>query len=216
MSNGSKKNKGNRRRSDRRLQPYTRIPDPPPFQASVIVGKVLRFKATSALVNLVITGVDLLDLWCMADTTVSAFRLMSSVKLRKVEMWGPMASDLVPVTVSCEFNTDPSTGIGGSNGLKSDTSMGSTRAAYLSFKPRDNSVAASWLARGCTSNVMTLNGPINTIVDVHLTSILQNGEAPLAVANALVAATVGTVYLRGLDGVAAATTQLPPVSYATA
>lgn len=217
MSN-NRKQRGNGRRQQRRPTPQNSdlVPHPPPFQAAYVVGKVLRFKSNAAMSGLAISAVNLLDLLCMADTTTSAFRLMSSVLLRKVEIWGPMASDLSPVTVSAEFQTDASTGIGGSNALKSDTSMGSTRCAYVGFKPRTNSLASLWQGRASVQSLMKLSGPTGSIVDVHLTFVLQNGETPLAVANALVAATVGTVYCRGLDGVAAATTVLPPLSYATA
>lgn len=152
----------------------------------------------------------------MADTTTTAYRLFSSFKLHSVEMWAPMASDLVPVTASVEFQTPAAAAIGAPNSLRSDTSMGADQCAHVMSSPPPNSLAATWQSRAATGVLFTLNGPINSIVDVHLSLYLQNGETPLAVANALVAATVGTVYCRGLDGAAAAATVLPPVSYTTA
>lgn len=216
MNGKSKSKQSGPRRRQRRGAAQDLVPHPPPFQAAFVVGKVLRFKASSALSGLAITQTNLLDLLCMADTTTTAQRLMSSALLRKVEIWGPMASDLSPVTVSVEFPTDAANAIGASNALKSDTSMGATRCAYVGFKPRPGSVASFWAARASSASILKLTGPTGSIVDVHLTYVLQNGESAQAVANALVAATVGVVYCRGLDGVAAATTVLPPLSYTTA
>lgn len=190
--------------------------NPPPFNASAVVRKVFRFQSNAALAALPITSTNLLDAWCMAVTTTGAYRLASSFRLNNVKLWGPMSSSLVPVTVSLEYAADAASGLSSPNMLRSDTSMSSSYAAHVAFAPPDKSLASNWFGRAATSPLFTVNGPINTVIDVDVSFVLQNGETPAVSTAALVAATVGTVYLRGLDGVAAATTVLPPVSYTTA
>jgi len=194
------------------------IPHPGQFQAAFVVTKTMRFQASSALTaaNATITTTNLLDMLCMAVSAVAADRLFVSFKLNSVTLWGPMASNLVPVTTSIEYHTDATASVGSPNRLKSDTSIGSTTCAYTTFRPPRLSLASFWQGESATNALFTLTGPVNTIVDINITFVLQNGEPPVAVANALVGATVGIIYCRGLDGLAAAGTVLPPVSYTTA
>lgn len=186
---------------------------PPQFDAAVEVRKTFRYKATGAGTDVSITAAGLLDGLCMAATTTSAYRLLVALKIEKVEMWGPMASDLVPVTVSCEYNTDASTGFGQRTSLWSDTSMGSADPAHVIARPPSQSLASMWQSRAGASQLCLLNFPVNTLVDITLSVVLQNGESPLAVTQAVAGATVGKVYLRALD--VNGSGLLVPVSYPT-
>ena len=186
---------------------------PPPFSAAFILGHTLRFRASSALSSQAITAANLLDLLVMATTTTAVNRLFSAVKLTRVEIWAPMASDLVPVTASIEYNSDLVSGVAGSNKIRSDTSMGADRCAHIRFRPPPETIASFWQGPTSVSRLFQLTCPTNSIVDVQLTMVLQNGEAAVAATNAAVAATVGTVYCRGLDALATAGSVLPPVSY---
>ncbi len=215
MSVKQNNRKASRRNAQRVVYVEAPPSHPPPFLAAVVVKKTLRFKANAAVSNVNITAANLLDLLCLADTTTSAYRLMSSARLDSVELWGPMASDLAPVTVAVEFQTTSATSIGAPNALKSDTSMGAQQCAHVAMRPPAQSLAAMWQSLAATGTLFTLNGPINMVVDIHLSLYLQNGESPTAVTSAVAGATVGTVYCRGLDALAAASTKLPPVSYAT-
>ena len=204
-----------RNRGQNRAATLDRATHPPPFAAAFVLKKTLRFKANAAFTASSVNATNLLDLLCMADTVTTAQRLCSSVRLDYVELWAPMASDLAPVTVSVEIQTPNSATIGGPNLLKSDTSMGADRCAHVMLTPPPQSQSSMWQSRAGASTLFTMSGPINTVIDVHLSFYLQNGETPLAVASAVAGATVGTVYCRGLDALAAAATVFPPVSYAT-
>jgi hypothetical protein len=202
-------------RGSRRSAQTLRIPHPPPFQAAYQVTKTLRFQSTAALTQATatITFQNLLDLMCVADTAVSAYRLFSSVRLNSVKIWGPPAAALAPVTVSVEFQANASASIAGPNRLKSDTSIGSTSGAFVMARPPEGSISSFWGGQTSASAVFSLTGPINSIVDINITLLLQNGEPPKLVTSAPVGAIVGTVYCRGLDALTA--TILPPVSYTT-
>jgi hypothetical protein len=190
-----------------------RIPNPPQFNPTIQATHKFRFRSTAAFNLSVITSdlMQLLVIGTSATTTASAY---SAFRLRKVKMWGPMAADLVPVTVSLEFlNAQANSGLGSRRTLHTDTSMGATESAYISASPEAESSAAAWQnvitastnTNGCA---FTISGPINTVIDVVLDIVMQNGEPPFvgATGTALVP---GTWYGNSLDG--GATGLLPPI-----
>ncbi len=177
--------------------------------------KTLRFQANAAFSATTITYVNLLDLLCMADSATTLKRLGVACRLRRLSIWGPMASDLKPVTVSVEYAASAGP-IGGSTQLRSDTSMGSTEPAYVTYAPPPQSAQAMWQGASATGAAAIISGPINSIIDLEMDLMLQNGEAAVACTSAASGATAGTVYCRGLDALASASTVFPPVSYATA
>jgi hypothetical protein len=58
-----------------------------------------------------------------------------------------------------------------------------------------------------------LTGPSGSVVDVHMSLILQDGETPSAVLAAVGGATIGKIYVRALDS--NETGLLVPLSYPT-
>jgi len=183
---------------------------PPQLKTAVQCRHTFRFKATSALSAVQIQAHFINDLIQMAATTTTAYTLIESFKIRSVKLWGPMASDLVPVTVSLEW-ADAVAQLDTNRALISDTSMGSSRCAFINAKPPKSSTASLWQGDS-TNPSFILNGPINTVVDLDLTFTLvnnQNGDDnPVAITVA--GATVGQVYFGRLDG--PTTGLLTPVS----
>lgn len=185
---------------------------PPPFQATVSQSKSFRFQASSALTNTVITFADLQDLMVIGTGTTSAYDLWSATKLNRVTIWGPMGSSLEPVTVSVQY---PSVGnaISGPSKIKSDTSMGSARCAFVDSKPPAMSSQAMWQTTQNETPAFVLNAPAYSIVDVHLSFVFQDAETPVAAGAAVSGATLGKIYLRALDSYGSAL--LAPLSYPT-
>lgn len=177
--------------------------------------KLLRFQANAAFSAQTITYVNLLDLLCVATDATTLKRLCVAVRLKRVAIWGPPASSLVPVTVSIEYAASAGP-IGGSTQLRSDTSMGATEPAYVTFVPPASTSMSMWQGASATGAAMIINGPVNSIIDVEMELVLQNGEAAVSCVTAASGATAGTVYCRGLDALASASTVFPPVSYASA
>ncbi len=203
-----KRNNGTRSRISRNV-----VTHPPPFNAAVVVRKTLRFKASGASTGVTITGTNMLDLLCMADTTTSAYRLFSAARVVKIEAWAPMASDLVPVTCSIEWMSETNALFSNPSFLKSDTSMGSVSPAHVLARPPTGALAGMWFGRQVSASLVRLVFPANTLVDLSLELVLQNGETVQAVATSVAGATVGQVYCRALDN--AASSLLVPVSYLT-
>lgn len=173
------------------------------LDAAVATTHRFRFQSNAALTNVVIGSSNLLGLLKMAATSTTAYALFNAVRIKRVSVWAPPASDLVPVTASLEYSIGTGAGnIGNRPRVYSDTSVGSTRVAAVSAAPDKQSAAAMWQLRSSslTTNgaVFTLNGPLNTIVDVELDAVLQNGETAPGATGAT-GATAGLIYADYLD-----------------
>lgn len=185
-------------------QGNTPIPHPPQIDTAICLrGHKFRFKASAALVNVQMQTSDFLQLLAVANTTTTASSLISAFRIRRVSIWGPPAADLIPVTVSLEYNQTSSAGsVGQRPRLFLDTSVGATEVACVSAKPPPQSAASMWQlysTQASSGGAFILNGPVNSVVDVQMDFILQNGETVIANL-ATTAATVGRVYGGYLDG----------------
>lgn len=194
----SQSRKGLRRGNPRRINinRLSAVPRVPPFLATKTFTTRYRFVASSALSRVAITGIDLFDLLCMAATSTSAYELCSAVRIKSLKIWGPMASDLSPVSVAIEYSA--TTSPAAPSEVRSDTSVGSTEAAQLSFPPPKGSIWSLWI-NGSGSTVFYLTGPANSIVDLTLEQQLRCDQGVAAVSAAVSGATAGQVYVRALD-----------------
>ncbi len=185
---------------------------PQPFQPSFVLKKKIRFKAVAAATP-TITYNDLLDLWCVAATATSAYRLATAVRIRKIELWGPMASDLVPVTVSVDWSGSTTAGAYGKSNKVSDTSMGSSEPAHLVTRPPPQSQSSQWIQTTSAINMCSLAFPAGTVIDLSYDLVVRDDGTAQAVQSAVAGATVGVNYIRALDSTSA--TNIVPVSYST-
>lgn len=182
---------------------------PPPFQPNLAVRRKLRFESSAALTSAPVIVADLFDLVAMAATATSAFGVYNSVRLRGIEIWGPMASDLKPVTVSVEYDGG---NVGSPRVLFSDTSMGAMLCAHVKTRPPVRSLSSFWLTSGGTT-LFRLTAPANSVIDVDLDFVLQDGSGAQAVGAAVAGATAGVVYVRSLNSNGLA--NIPPLSFPT-
>jgi len=177
---------------------------PPPYRPDIVMGRIFRFQAASALDGVSVTDTNLLNLVLMAKTATTSARFFTSVKVRQVEIWGAMASDLVPVTASVEFTRY---GYSGSKKeIHSDTSMGSTRPAYVSARPSKDSLARMWTSTTSetSTEVFNVSCPDNSIIDVHISFVIANGEPASSGPNPTGAST-GKIYYCPLSGASSET-----------
>jgi hypothetical protein len=145
----------------------------------------------------------------VATTAIAGVQLFQAVRIRKVEMWAIPAQGGLPTSVSVEFS-GVTAGIVGDQLIHTDTSMG-VQPAHVSAVPSARSLASDYqVASSATAFQLTVTNAASVVVDVHFTFRGQLGVAPGAVSQALVGATVGAQYLRGLDGLAIASTTLGP------
>jgi hypothetical protein len=180
------------------------ITHPPQLQRyNISHSTVLRFTASSA-VALTITSQNLLDAILVAATATTGFELFEAVRIRHVEVWAsPLLGSSVVTQVIFNGTTER-----GDWKIHEDTSMG-VQPAHVKAKPSPRCLASLFQDNSPAANLFSLVCPAGSVIDVALTF---NGTFAVgnAVQNALVAATAGATYLRGLDGLPTATTILPP------
>ncbi len=186
--------------------------NPQSFTPTKTIRSTYRFQSSAALSRVAVTIQDLLDLLCVAESATVATGLCQGVKLQAAKIWGPMASSLEPVTVAIEYANSAT--VGAPTSLRSDTSMGSAKAAALSYPPPQGSLASLWLSSGSPSQtILYLTGPSGSIVDIVLHQVLLSETAAMAVSHAVSGATPGQVYVRALDSNGSGL--LVPVEYPT-
>jgi hypothetical protein len=183
---------------------------PAQMRANVELRHQFRFTSTSAAAT-AISDVRLLTAaGVMATFSVVGHNINASVKVNKIEIWAPPASQGSAVTCSVLFpvgNTSPAREF-------SDTSVSTSIPAHCQCSPPPLSLAAFWQA-GTGSQMFTLVAPPGSIIDVWLSLIILDGDEGNAVTATLVGATVGSVYYTSLDSGTSAGSIYKPVSLAT-
>jgi hypothetical protein len=184
------------------------IPHPPPVSPQVHLHQRLRFTCqTTPSVNQAITNLSLLGAIYVASDAVTGWKLFSAVRLRKVEVWAAPVQGGAPAAVRVQFDEAGTAEPSGSTKVHSDTSMG-IEPAHVVCSPDPKSACAFWQgSSGATMFLLTC--PVGAVIDLVVDYKRDQTVAPLQVNNALVGATVGQLYYRGLDGLALAGTTLP-------
>jgi hypothetical protein len=165
----------------------------------------MRFVCTTAATNKSITFQNLLDSILVAATAIAGFDVFDQVRVNFVELWAlPAIGASSQVSVQYSGQTPALLGDGS---VHSDNSMG-IEPAHVKAHPLLTSQASQWQISGAFT-AFSLTCPVGSVVDVDLSFKTLSIVAPLAAQNALVAATIGDIVYRGLDGLAAAGTTLP-------
>ncbi len=189
------------------------IHHPPQFVPTFVLHKKLRFQAVAAGPTTLSTK-SFGDLWCTAATATSAYQLASHVRLRKVEIWGPMAQTLAPVTVSIDWTGSNLLGGFGKSNRVSDTSIGASQCAHLVARPPPNSQISQWQQAAQTNEICRIDYPAGSVIDVTYDLVVRDDASVTSVTGAVVAATVGANYIRSLDSFSSGV-NLPPTSLST-
>lgn len=201
MSRNRKKQSKKQKQNGQRMVLY----HPPPLRDHSIKWSTrLRFNTIAAIVANPITENNIMNTVIFAATAVAGFQVFTAARIKFVELWSLPAAGVAPQTVTVSFS-----GVGvGDNFISSDTSMG-IEPAHVKCKPRKLSAAALFF--GSSANVLlALSTPAGTIIDIGIEFVYQWTTAAAAT-NPLVGATPGAIYLRGLDGAAAAATNYPSI-----
>jgi hypothetical protein len=171
-----------------------------------------RFGCTTAATNKTITFQNLCDLMGVAITATSGYDLFDQVRMSAVEVWAlPVIG--ASTTVSVAFGSNYQEGVLGDGRVHSDNSMG-IEPAHVLARPSTMSQIAQWQVNSAAP-AFSLSCPIGSVIDVILAFRTISTDPPTAMLNALVGATVGDIFYRGLDGLATATTTLPAVAPVT-
>lgn len=147
----------------------------PPLRTNIEITRTYRFRAAAATAQAV-SAFDLLlaggSVCTVVDTTMRS--IFTSVKVHRVSMWAAPLSNVTTgggaATVSILWNN----AVTGSDIEDTDTSVTNALPAYISARPPADSNAAFW--QNTDVALFTVEGPINTIVDVHMSLVVADGE----------------------------------------
>lgn len=206
--NQNKQRKNPRRGTTGRGVPSDRMISHPPQLQGIELrhGVTLRFRGVAAASLTAITFANLLDTMLVATTATAGTDLFQTVRVRRVRAWAIGAIG-TPTSVSVEF-AGITTGVIGDQAIHTDTSVG-IQPAHIDARPSARSLASDYqLSSGAVAFIITC--PAGTVVDVELSFRSQFYNANQAAAQALVAATAGVQYLRGMDGLATAASNWIP------
>jgi hypothetical protein len=159
-----KSQRNNQRRNSSQGSAMGRSLHPPQFLATKRFHTTARYLSSAAATTVSITRACLLNHLIMnVNNNQTNYRYLSGVRLTGIKMWSSTATLGAVVTNSVEWTSTygPST-------IKSDTSVGTAVPAFVSSAPPPNSLARMWSLTGSneTDQLMILNCPTNTIVDV--------------------------------------------------
>lgn len=163
---------------------------PPQLQTSIQVDKIFRFRS-SAAGTIALEPNDLLFLLSCSISATQSASLATSVKLKEISMWGPMAADLVPVQVSIDWNTNNSGLFGGRSNEIVDLSMTASHPAKLRSKPPKDSVCRQWLNASNSLSMCTFSFPVNCIIDIRVSFMLRDESTTAPLLSTSTIATVG-------------------------
>ncbi len=183
------------------------IPNPSGLQAMTTIQShmKLRFTCVTATTS-TITWANLLDTVIVATTTTQAADVFYSARLKAVRVWTPPLVGSAGYQATVAFDS-PSQGDQRVFVVSSGNAGG-----YCECKPSKASANGKFWEDSSSVGAFTVNSmPVGTLVEVDIVfrSRFGTGSAVIA-AQAGSGMTVGTIYLRGLDGLAAASTKFYP------
>jgi len=202
-----------RGRASRKKNTDLRVIFPIPPQINnygvALVSRRQRYNCLSAFDG-EITYQNLLDSILFASTAVVGYNLFIAVRIKFVEIWAqPTPVAVGANSVSLTFNGS-GTGYTGDQKVHLITSGGSTMG-HVRCVPSKRCFASEFQVSS-NNGAFDLTCQVGTIIDVVVDYERPMQPTAVLCQNALVGATTGSVYTRGLDGVALATTKLPSVS----
>jgi len=198
---------GRRPNKQRRNPAREMISHPPQLNGIELRHSVtLRFRATAAFAGTFVTFQNLLDTMLVATTATVAADLFQAVKIRRVRIWG-MPAVGSSASVSVEYS-GVTAGIVGDQAIHTDTSMG-VQPAHVDARPTARCLCADYQVNSSNAAFL-ITGPAGSVIDVEASFRSQYAVLNALAQNATVAATAGVQYLRGLDGLAVATSNFVP------
>ena len=191
------------------------IPNPGALQATGIptVAMKLKFNVGTASTSTV-TWANIMDTVVFATSSTALYDLFYSVRLHSVEVWLPPSVAGVATSAQATLAFDsPSQG-----DQRIWVCYAGPQGGYLKAKPANTSPNGMFWQNSSSVGAFTVNNlPVGALIQLNVTFRTRMGPgSALAAAQAGTGLSTGTVYFRGLDGLAIASTKFPPVpaSYA--
>jgi hypothetical protein len=171
-----------------------------------------RFTSTSAALTAITDYTLLAACGVSAATAVSGAPIRGSVRVSRIELWTPPASQGASVTCSVLF---PATARSQAREV-TDTSVSVATPAHVVCGPPAESLCSFWSDGNAGVTFFSLSAPPGSIIDVWVSMVDRDGSADITGYPAtLVGATIGAVYYTSLDSETSAGSLYKPVGLTT-
>lgn len=177
------------------------------------LGHTFRFQNTAGVTNVQIQVKDLLGLAATATAATTLTALFCAIKIKRLTIRTPSAAAAFAAP-TIQWN-----GLNYENpSYTNEVSLGTAEPAVLVSKPPKGSDPSFWIsqATGATAVIVIVTAPINSIIDLDCTVVVQNTSqlgnvAPLTYTGSS-GLTTGYVYFGALDR--SQSSQITPVQVA--
>ncbi len=184
-----------RSKGKKRKNPYLGSVSPPSFISTPSIQHTFRFVASTSG-TYTVTKACLLNLLQTAASSSTSYRVIYALKLKYVEVWAPTTSSFSSQSVQLEWTGEEYS----PSSIISDSSV-NLKAAHVRSRPPRSSSLQFWISNLSDGSipVFLLTVPAQAVIDVRVTCMLLDDEAPIA-GDSPSMATVGKLYYNYLDG----------------
>jgi hypothetical protein len=180
-----------------RLQPLSYEPSP-------VCHGCKRFRTTGALNQQTFSIFDLIKMHgLMAVTTVLGYPLAVACRLKRIRIWGFVATAGTPVTCTLTKAGIDATSNDYNDSFRtiSDTSVSYDRPAFVEMRLDKFTPSGGFHTNeNVDGNLVYFTCPNGAIIDFEYAYVLNNATAASAKTFTLIAANVGTIYNGGILG----------------
>jgi len=172
---------------------------PPQIVNQPVQSYILRTTASSSQVDEPFDYNNIAGLVGVIATSASVSTYLSvAFKIRRLVMWGPVATAGTPVTVAIklletanDFVTPPKTW--------TDTSVSYDHPAFIDWVPPKGSLVSKWHSSAQGDQIFLLSYPSGATVDFHFSYVLNDASGTIN-GPTLSGATVGLIYHKNAAG----------------
>lgn len=168
--------------------------DPPPWKTVVPFFRSVRLYTTNSQIEVAVTVNQLLRLQSFCATSVTGYPMAYAIRLKRLRIWGTPAVSNTLSTINVEWNAG-TTGFLLDGVSVSDTSLSTTRPAYISTRPPVESLGSWYQAApsGATNELFSYTCGTGSIIQVDYDWVPNFTESAGTVFT-INATTVGTIF----------------------
>lgn len=156
---------------------------PPHYKPQEVRSWKVRYRAAAAITSQAFTCSELGRMLALyADSAIACHYICNQYRLKRVCIWGPVATAGTPVAVTAKYSDiiNATTGFTGCPQTVSDESVSFDRPAYVCLTPPKDSIVNLWQSVVSTNNFIEITCPSGSIIDFDYQFYIDDiGSLPL-------------------------------------
>ncbi len=193
---------------------------PPSFRTALTGSCRIRYYSSTGFGPALIAQADLAELIVVGtvNTPGQCYRVLDSVRLKRIEMWGISAVTATPSANFVSINDlGANTSLGGPERTLQDMSLSNAVPSHLVWTPAPNSIQGTWVAASNTQTtpILAMQSTSPCIVDVTIDYVVGDGTVGPTIGGPITTPAVGQIYYRKFGYSSSSSNLIPQgVSYA--